>query len=111
MLGSGLLQPWHLLVILVIVLIVFGPGKLPDLGQSLGRGIREFKSSIKGDEDDSVKSVASTVVDPPTTAPKSNVTVVETPASAPKPTVTVVETVAPTVIHATPAEPTKTHVA
>ena len=56
MLGSGLLQPWHLLVILVIVLIVFGPGKLPDLGQSLGRGIREFKSSIKGDDDEPVDS-------------------------------------------------------
>ena len=49
---GGLFQPWHLIVILVIVLIVFGPGKLPDLGQSLGRGIREFKSSVKGDDDD-----------------------------------------------------------
>jgi len=54
---GGLFQPWHLIVILVIVLIVFGPGKLPDLGQSLGRGIREFKSSVKGDDDEAPKKV------------------------------------------------------
>lgn len=108
MLGSGLLQPWHLLVILVIVLIVFGPGKLPDLGQSLGRGIREFKSSIKGDDDEPVKSVASTVVDPPT-VPASKVTVVETPA-APAAKVTVVETPVVTVSRSVPAEPPKTPV-
>jgi sec-independent protein translocase protein TatA len=52
---GGLFQPWHLLVILVIVLIVFGPGKLPDLGQSLGRGIREFKSSVKGEDEAEAK--------------------------------------------------------
>src|SRR5436853_7139728 len=58
---GGLFQPWHLIVILVIVLIVFGPGKLPDLGQSLGRGIREFKSSVKGEEEgDAAKPQATT---------------------------------------------------
>ena len=58
---GGALQPWHLIVILVIVLIVFGPGKLPDLGQSLGRGIREFKSSVKGeDEEEEAKPKAAT---------------------------------------------------
>jgi sec-independent protein translocase protein TatA len=41
-------------------LIVFGPGKLPDLGQSLGRGIREFKSSVKGEDDEAKKPDAST---------------------------------------------------
>ncbi|HLI25611.1 MAG TPA: twin-arginine translocase TatA/TatE family subunit [Chloroflexota bacterium] len=46
--GSGLFQPAHLLLILVIVLIVFGPGKLPELGSSLGRGIREFKRAVEG---------------------------------------------------------------
>jgi len=38
-----LLQPTHLIFILLIVLIIFGPGKLPDLGRSLGKGLREFK--------------------------------------------------------------------
>ncbi|HYA12872.1 MAG TPA: twin-arginine translocase TatA/TatE family subunit [Syntrophales bacterium] len=42
----GLLQPMHLLVILVIVLIIFGPGKLPELGSSIGKAIRGFKRAI-----------------------------------------------------------------
>ncbi len=37
----------ELIVILVIVLILFGPGKLPDIGRALGRGIREFKKAQK----------------------------------------------------------------
>jgi sec-independent protein translocase protein TatA len=43
---EGLLQPTHLFFILLIVLIIFGPGKLPELGRSLGKGIREFKGAI-----------------------------------------------------------------
>jgi len=42
---EGLFQPAHLILILVIVLIVFGPGKLPEIGAALGKGIREFKRS------------------------------------------------------------------
>ncbi|MEJ2009314.1 MAG: twin-arginine translocase TatA/TatE family subunit [Acidobacteriota bacterium] len=45
---EGLLQPTHLFFILLIVLIIFGPGKLPDLGRGLGKGIKEFKDAIKG---------------------------------------------------------------
>ena len=45
---DGLFQPIHLVFILLIVLIIFGPGKLPDLGRGLGKGIREFKDAIKG---------------------------------------------------------------
>jgi sec-independent protein translocase protein TatA len=45
---EGLLQPTHLFFILLIVLIIFGPGKLPDLGRGLGKGIREFKDAVKG---------------------------------------------------------------
>ena len=45
---DGLLQPTHLFFILLIVLIIFGPGKLPDLGRGLGKGIREFKDAIRG---------------------------------------------------------------
>ena len=52
----GALQPWHLIVILVIVLMVFGPGKLPDLGRSLGEGMRELK---KASADVSADSLAS----------------------------------------------------
>ena len=44
---DGLFQPSHLLIILVIALFVFGPKKLPELGQGLGKGIRSFRDSMK----------------------------------------------------------------
>jgi sec-independent protein translocase protein TatA len=45
---EGLFEPTHLIFILVIVLIIFGPGKLPELGKGLGKGIREFKGALQG---------------------------------------------------------------
>jgi len=48
---EGLLQPMHLLVIVGIALLVFGPKKLPELGKGIGEGIRSFKSAIKPEED------------------------------------------------------------
>lgn len=42
--------PLELGVVLIIVLVVFGPKRLPELGRSLGRGMREFKSSLDGEE-------------------------------------------------------------
>lgn len=45
---EGLFQPSHIFFILVIVLILFGPGKLPELGKGLGKGIREFKDAMRG---------------------------------------------------------------
>jgi sec-independent protein translocase protein TatA len=44
--------PLELAIVLVIALIIFGPKKLPELGRSMGRGIREFKGSLTGDKDD-----------------------------------------------------------
>jgi sec-independent protein translocase protein TatA len=44
---EGLLQPTHLLIILVVALFIFGPKKLPELGQGLGKGIRSFRDSMK----------------------------------------------------------------
>jgi sec-independent protein translocase protein TatA len=43
--------PLEIAVVLVIVLIIFGPKRLPELGKSMGHGIREFKNSISGDSD------------------------------------------------------------
>jgi sec-independent protein translocase protein TatA len=43
---EGLLQPMHLLVILIIAMFVFGPKKLPELGKGLGEGIRGFKKAM-----------------------------------------------------------------
>jgi sec-independent protein translocase protein TatA len=47
---EGIFQPMHLLVIVGIALLVFGPKKLPELGKGIGEGIRGFKSAISGDE-------------------------------------------------------------
>jgi sec-independent protein translocase protein TatA len=44
----GALQPAHLILVLALVLIIFGPGKLPQLGKSLGDGIREFRRGTEG---------------------------------------------------------------
>jgi sec-independent protein translocase protein TatA len=47
--------PLEIAIVLVIVLIIFGPKRLPELGRSMGRGIREFRGSVSGehkDEDD-----------------------------------------------------------
>ncbi len=44
----GALEPGHLIVILAIVLIIFGPGKLTEIGGQLGRGIREFRETTEG---------------------------------------------------------------
>ncbi len=43
---DNLFQPTHLLVILFIALLVFGPKKLPELGKGLGEGIRSFRESM-----------------------------------------------------------------
>ena len=48
---EGLFRPMHLLLILFIVLIIFGPGKLPEIGESLGKSIRSFKKAISQKED------------------------------------------------------------
>jgi sec-independent protein translocase protein TatA len=42
----------EILVVLVIALIIFGPKRLPELGRSVGKGIREFRASISGNDDD-----------------------------------------------------------
>jgi len=44
---EGLFSPQHLLIVLVVALFVFGPKKLPELGQGLGKGIRSFRDSMK----------------------------------------------------------------
>ena len=43
---------WEVLILLLVVLLVFGPKRLPEMGRSLGRGMREFKDSISGKDDD-----------------------------------------------------------
>jgi len=44
--------PLEIVIVLVIVLVIFGPKRLPDLGRSLGTSMREFKDSVTGKDDD-----------------------------------------------------------
>jgi sec-independent protein translocase protein TatA len=46
---EGLLQPMHLIVILFIALLIFGPSKLSELGKGLGDGIKNFKKAVNDD--------------------------------------------------------------
>lgn len=48
----GNIGPLEIVVVLIIALVVFGPKRLPELGRSLGKGIREFRGSLGGDSDD-----------------------------------------------------------
>ena len=59
---DGLLQPTHLILILVVALFIFGPKKLPELGQGLGKGIRSFRDSMRQatEEPEKVEPPAST---------------------------------------------------
>ncbi len=47
---GDILQPTHLLFILVIALLVLGPKRLPEVGRSLGRGMRDFRNALSGDD-------------------------------------------------------------
>ena len=66
---SGLESPMHLLVVLIIAILVFGPKKLPEVGRSLGSGIRQFKDSLEGGEKAPVEA---TVEAAPTEAKKTD---------------------------------------
>jgi sec-independent protein translocase protein TatA len=65
---EGLMQPMHLLVILFIALLVFGPNKLSELGKGLGQGIRNFKDAVN---EDPAKTAAAKKDAPPPQAPQA----------------------------------------
>jgi sec-independent protein translocase protein TatA len=64
----------EIIIVLVIVLVIFGPKRLPQLGRSLGRGMREFKDSVTGkskDDDELEESTSSTKVEASADEPES----------------------------------------
>lgn len=77
MFGIG---PTELIIVLVLALIIFGPGKLPEVGKAIGRSIREFKAASSAVED-TVKQVTTTPASNPTTAAASQ-PATSTPAAA-----------------------------
>ncbi len=52
-------SPIQIAIVLLIVLVVFGPKRLPELGRSIGRGLREFRSSMSSDDDEPTPAVPS----------------------------------------------------
>ena len=75
---------WEILLLLLVLLLVFGPKRLPEMGRSMGRGMREFKDSLTGkdkgedeDEDEdgerqaAIVTTTATVEAPPAPAPKA----------------------------------------
>jgi len=61
---EGLFQPTHLISLLAIALLIFGPRKLPELGQGLGKRIRGFKDAIRGIDEASERTGAKTREEP-----------------------------------------------
>ena len=69
----GWFSPWELLLLILLVLVIFGPKRLPEMGKSLGKGMREFKDSITGKDDDPVKQASELpAAEPKETVPVSS---------------------------------------
>jgi sec-independent protein translocase protein TatA len=64
-----LFAPWHLLIILLIILVIFGPSKLGDIGGALGKGIKDFKRAMN-EPDDVTKPTATKAEEPKATDAK-----------------------------------------
>ena len=84
--GTGLLQPTHLIFLLILALLLFGAKRLPEIGRSLEVGMREFKDSVTGIQDATKVDTRSELPPPqpvqeaaPATAPAA------VPAAAPAP--------------------------
>jgi sec-independent protein translocase protein TatA len=58
---TDILQPTHLLIVLVVALLVLGPKRLPAAGRALGQGLREFRSSITGEHEDAHGAAQATI--------------------------------------------------
>jgi sec-independent protein translocase protein TatA len=59
---TGILQPTHLIILLIVALVLLGPKRLPDAGRALGQGLKEFKNSITPNHEDDLQ-----ITSPPTT--------------------------------------------
>lgn len=84
-------QPTHLLFILVVALLVLGPKRLPEVGRALGRGIRDFRGALSGDEiretRDELRNALNTPIETPQgpvepTQPTADAATATTPAPA-----------------------------
>jgi len=60
------------IIILIVLLVIFGPKRLPEMGRSLGRGMREFKDSVTGKDDEPHEIPRVTEDEPVTTRPRDD---------------------------------------
>jgi sec-independent protein translocase protein TatA len=69
--GIGPMGPFELIVVLAIVIIIFGVGRLPEVGGAIGKGIREFRKASKEDDEEpkQISEAQSTVQPPPAVPP------------------------------------------
>lgn len=78
--GIGGLQPIHLIVILIVVLLIFGAGKLPEVGRAFGKSIKEFKSEVSnGDTPTATKTVETVTTNNVTPIVTNTVPAIEEP--------------------------------
>jgi len=75
--------PLEIIIVLVVVLVIFGPKRLPELGKGLGKGMRDFKDAVTGkDDDDEPKELTAT---PTSEKPTVQIPVPAEPVQAPPP--------------------------
>jgi sec-independent protein translocase protein TatA len=48
--------PWEIILVLIVALLLFGPKRLPEMGKSVGKSMREFKDSLSGKDDDEIET-------------------------------------------------------
>ncbi|CAL9331135.1 Sec-independent protein translocase subunit TatA [Streptomyces sp. enrichment culture] len=83
MLRNGL-EPWHLLIVAIVIIVLFGSKKLPETARALGKSMRILKSEAKAMKGDSAPQPATRghAADPTTIAPRANVTAPDEPRPA-----------------------------
>ena len=71
---TNVLQPTHLLIILIVALLILGPKRLPGAGRALGQGLKEFRNSISGDSggEENTETPALAHHDEPAPTPQSS---------------------------------------
>lgn len=82
---GDVLQPTHLLLILVVALLVLGPKRLPEVGRSLGKGIRDFRGAMSGIQDETHDIFDQATVPMPAPEPIAAPTLEPEPVPAPRP--------------------------
>jgi sec-independent protein translocase protein TatA len=100
----GLDNPVHIAFLVVILLLVFGAKRLPEIGRSLGSGMREFKDSISGESKQPALNAA-TQQPQPVAQPPAAQPVAQPVAQPPQPEAQPVPAQAPAAAPETPAEP------